>query len=139
MLFRSYILGTNSSITFAVDKGPGLAITNFTVNGAPVLQALAALQAGGPPKGFSLRVYPTDPDSLGTDREFWWMHADTETQAESFSEMGCAGWFKLDLYRYMRESLDAINFVRKNGAVVGVELLGWRTTLDKVVHIRNGS
>lgn len=124
--------GTNSSITFTLDKGPGLSITSFVVNGAPVLAGLAAIQRGGPPKGFSVRVYPSDPDSLGTEKEFWWMSFDTETQPDTFAENGCAEWFSIDLYRYIGESLDAIHFVRRGGKVVGVELIGWRTTLNKV-------
>ncbi|KAH7112553.1 beta-lactamase/transpeptidase-like protein [Dendryphion nanum] len=121
----------SSSITFALDSGPGLLITNFTMNNVPVLRSFAALQPGTP-SDLQVRVYPTDPDSLDTAKEFWWMNFETRTQPESFAEFACSSWLGLDRYRYSRESLDAVGFVRRGGRVVGVELGGWRTTLGKV-------
>ncbi|KAF2017479.1 beta-lactamase/transpeptidase-like protein [Aaosphaeria arxii CBS 175.79] len=120
----------NSSMTFEVDDGPGVAITEFTMNGVKVLNTIAAIQKKDP-ANFSARVYPTDTDSLGTEKEFWWMHFDTIKKEESFADMLCSAWFQLDLYRYNRESLDAVKFVTEGGNVVAVEMTGWRMALQK--------
>jgi CubicO group peptidase (beta-lactamase class C family) len=121
---------SNNSITIALDDGPGLSITAFNMNGVPVLRSLAAL-LGQDFATFSARLYPTDPDSLGTAKEFWRISLDSTTTPETYADNACAAWLQLDRFRYIREPLDSFNFVIENGKPVAVELLGWRTTLRK--------
>lgn len=121
---------SNNSITIAVDNGPGLSITSFTMNGVPVLRSLAAL-LGRNFATFSARIYPTDPDSLETNKQFWRIGLDSTETPPSFADSKCAAWTGLDQFRYVREPLDAVNFVMQNGNAVGIELIGWRTRLNK--------
>jgi hypothetical protein len=126
----------NDTITLAVDDGPGLAITAFTMGGVPVLRGLAALQKV-PYENFSARLYPTDPDSLGTGKETWTINLDTITTAPAFADLNCNSWNNGDPFRYMKERLDTIVFdigtttASKKTSVLSADLLGWRTVLTK--------
>lgn len=120
-----------SSMTLTATEGPGLAISALTVSGVPILQTLAALQTT-PYANFSARLYPTDPDSLGTAHEAFRMLLDQKTRDAGFAELYCASWNWGDPYRYVSEPLDTFVFEIKSGKVVGVNLQGWRTTLQKV-------
>jgi hypothetical protein len=130
-LHRTYTLpNSNNSITISQDSGPGLSITGFNMNGIPVLRSLAAL-TGRDFATFNARLYPTDPDSLITDKEFWRITLDATNDIPSFADARCQAWSHQDQFRYIREPLDAVNFVKQNGRIIGIELLGWRTTLKK--------
>jgi hypothetical protein len=125
----------NDTITLAVDDGPGLAITAFTIGGVPVLRGLAALQKVTY-ENFSARLYPTDPDSLGTGKEIWTINLDTITTVPAFAELNCNSWNNGDPFRYMKERLDTIVFkigatTASKTSVLSADLLGWRTVLTK--------
>lgn len=123
---------SDNTITITLDNGPGLSITSFNMNGVPVLRSLAAL-IGAKPELFSARLYPTDPDSLGTEKEFWRIRLDNTDTPNGFADAKSAAWNGVDQYRYMRQPLDAVNFVMENDNAVGIELLGWRTTLRRII------
>jgi hypothetical protein len=130
----TYMTG-NDTMTLAVDDGPGLAITALTISGVSVLRSLAALH-GVTFDEFSARLYPTDPDSLGTYKEVWTINLDTITTAPAFADMNCNSWYRGDPFRYMEERLDTIVFeigqsTADDTSVLSAELLGWKTVLTK--------
>lgn len=127
--------GTNStgtSLTLSASSGPGLEISSFVVGNRPILPALAGA-AGVPLNNFSARLYATDPDSVGTEQEVWRMLLDRKEDQTAFAELNCASWALTDTIRYERERLDTFVFDVQEDGAVGVELLGWRLTLEKVV------
>lgn len=127
------MIGGNSisTITLKADDGPGLAITNITINNAPVLQSLAVMQ-GTSPENFSARLYATDPDTLGTGEESWRMLLDQKAKDRGFAELNCAGWIVGDPYRYAGEPLDTFVFHMQAGRAVSLEMPGWLVKLDRV-------
>ncbi|KAF3049596.1 hypothetical protein E8E11_009297 [Didymella keratinophila] len=129
--YKASSSSVTSSMTLAVDDGPGISILNLTINGVPVLQSLAAMQKI-PYKSLSARLYPTDPDSLGTDREIWRILVDRKDRKKEFAERDCASWFSGDAFRYVTEPLDTVVFTRDEHGVKGIELLGWRAKLDRI-------
>ena len=123
--------GSNDSVVISGTDGPGLSIDAITINHVAVLPALAASQ-GIPVENFSARLYPTDPDSLGTDRESWRMLLDQKVPAEKlFGNMECMAWNLGDPFRYVGEPLDTFIFHMDGGKVASVELVGWRVNLVK--------
>ncbi|RMZ67362.1 beta-lactamase transpeptidase [Pyrenophora seminiperda CCB06] len=123
---------TNDTITISSTYGPGLSIDSMTINNVAVLPALAASQ-GTPVENFSARLYPTDPDSLGTDKENWRMLLDQKVPAQKlFGDMECMSWNLGDPLRYVSEPLDTFVFHMDGKKVASVELLGWRVSLVKV-------
>jgi hypothetical protein len=123
---------SNDTLVLSSTSGPGLAVDALTINNVPVLQALAAGQKI-PFKNFSPRLYPTDPDSLGTQAENWRMLLDQKTPAKKlWGGLDCMSWNLGDPARYVREPLDTFVFHTEGSKVVSVELLGWRVRLDKV-------
>ncbi|KAJ4375708.1 hypothetical protein N0V86_007241 [Didymella sp. IMI 355093] len=122
--------GASNSMTLAVDDGPGLAIADLTMNGVPVLRSLAAMQKI-PYESFSARLYPTDPDSLGTEREVWRIVVDRKDREKQFADLECASWFQGDSFRYVTAPLDTIIFDKGKDGVESVELLGWRASLNR--------
>jgi hypothetical protein len=125
---------SNNSITLSSTSGPGLSIDSLIINNVPVLQSLAVQQKISP-ENFSARLYPTDPDSLGTAEESWRMLLDSKVPKKKYwAELECMSWNLGDWGRYVREPLDTVVFHIEEGCgkVESVELLGWRVTLDKV-------
>lgn len=123
--------GTNDTIALTIDDGPGIAISALTINNVNVLQAFAA-QANVPLDDFSARLYPTDPDSLGSGKENWRMLLDQKARQNGFADQLCASWNWGDFGRYVREPLDTLSFGLESNKATSVELLGWRARLDKV-------
>jgi hypothetical protein len=121
---------STNSMMLSVDDGPGLAITSLTINNVPILRALAGLQ-GIPFASLSARLYPTDPDSLGTGKETWRILLDNKDKDKGFAELQCASWNWGDFSRFVAEPLDSVVFTIESGGVASVELLGWRAEMDK--------
>lgn len=122
---------STGTVTLTANDGPGIAITNMTINNVPVLKSFAAME-GVALENLSARLYPTDPDSLGTTKESWRMLLDQKTTNRGFAELNCAGWIMGDPYRYVREPLDTFVFHMQAGRAVSLELLGWLVKLDRV-------
>lgn len=119
-----------NTLTLTANDGPGLQITELTLNNVPVLRTLAASQEIAF-DNFSARLYPTDPDSLGTGHESWRMLLDQKVVAKSFAELGCASYNFGDPFRYVSEPLDTFVFEVSDDKAVSVDLLGWRLKLEK--------
>ncbi|KAH6642966.1 beta-lactamase/transpeptidase-like protein [Boeremia exigua] len=128
--YTSTIADTTNSMTLAMDDGPGLAVTSFTMNGVPVLQSLAAIK-GIPNQSLSARVYPSDPDSMGTGTEAWRIQIDRTDREVLFAELQCISWNWADALRYVTEPLDIVVFHKDVHGAVSVELPGWRAKLDR--------
>lgn len=128
--YNTSVDNLTNSMTLAVDDGPGVAITDFLINGVPVLRSLAAVQKI-PFENLSARLYPADPESLGSGREVWKISTDNKDRNKGFAELQCASWNWGDALRYVTEPLDTVVFHREAGRVASVELLGWRTQLDR--------
>jgi hypothetical protein len=128
--YETTTANVTNSITLAMDDGPGIAITSMTINGVPVLRALAATQKI-PFQSFSARLYPTDPDSLGTMQESWRISVENKDRDKGFAELQCASWNWGDSFRYVTEPLDTVVFTKDQSGAVNVELLGWRVKLDR--------
>ncbi|KAF3032632.1 hypothetical protein E8E12_000381 [Didymella heteroderae] len=122
--------GATSSLMLAVDDGPGLAIEELTMNDVPVLRSLSAMQKI-PYESLSARMYPTDPDSLGTEREVWRILIDRKDRKKEFAERECASWHWGDGFRYVTEPLDTVVFTKNENGVEGIEFLSWREKLDR--------
>ncbi|KAJ4335977.1 hypothetical protein N0V87_005698 [Didymella glomerata] len=129
--YKASSTSVTSSITLAVDDGPGLALEELTMNGVSVLRSLAAMQKI-PYESLSARLYPTDPDSLGTDREVWRILIDRTDRKKEFAERECASWFSGDAFRYVTEPMDTVVFTENENGAKGLELLGWRAELDRI-------
>jgi hypothetical protein len=122
----------NNTLVLSANDGPGLSVDSLIINGGPVLPALAQSR-GWSLENFSARLYPTDPDSLGTDKENWRLLLDqNESSKKQWAELDCMSWNLGDFARYVGEPLDTFTFHVESGEVVGVELLGWRAKLNKV-------
>ncbi|UPX13311.1 uncharacterized protein EKO05_0003827 [Ascochyta rabiei] len=128
--YEATVGNMTNSMTLVVDDGPGIAVVNLTMNGVPVLQSLAAVQKI-PFESFSARLYPTDPDSLGTEKEAWRILIDNKDRQRGFAELQCASWNWGDPFRYVTEPLDTIVFTKGADGIVSAELLGWRKQLSK--------
>lgn len=128
--YKATVAGAANSMTLTVDDGPGLAIEDLTMNGVPVLRSLAAMQKI-PYESLSARLYPTDPDSLGTNKEVWRILIDRKNRETKFAELECASWNWGDALRYVTEPLDIVIFTKDANGAVNVELLGWRVNLDR--------
>lgn len=120
-----------SRLALGVDDGPGLAITEWTMNGVPVLRSLAAVQKM-PFESLSARLYPADPDSGGSGKEVWKISIDRKDREVGFADLQCVSWNRADAFRYVTEPLDTVVFTMDVHGAVSVELLGWRAKLDKV-------
>ena len=124
--------GANDTLVISSTSGPGLSIDSMIINNVAVLPALAASQ-GTPVENFSARLYPTDPDSLGTDQESWRLLLDQKVPVQKlFGDMECMSWNLGDPLRYVSEPLDTFVFHMDDGKAASVELLGWRVNLVKV-------
>ncbi|KAI4916027.1 hypothetical protein J4E90_004473 [Alternaria incomplexa] len=132
-----YVLETassNDTLVLSSTAGPGLAIEALSVNGVDIIAALAMKQ-NVPLDNFSARLYPTDPDSLGTQSENWRMLPDQIRPARKlWAGLECMSWNNGDWARYVGEPLDTFVFHvdAESGKVGSVELLGWRVNLVKV-------
>jgi hypothetical protein len=124
----------NNTLTLTSTSGPGLSIDSLMIDNVPVLPSLAVSQKIAP-ENFSARLYPTDPDSLGTAEESWRMLPDSKVPKRKYwAELECMSWNLGDWGRYVREPLDTVVFHidADCGEVKSVELLGWRVTLQKL-------
>lgn len=130
-VYRSIASDATNKLTLALDDGPGLAITDFVMNGVLVLHSLATMQ-NTPYESFSARLYPSDADSLGTENEVWRILVDRKDKRKEFAELQCMSWNRGDAFRYITESLDTVVFTKNAYGAVSVELLGWRAKLDRV-------
>ena len=128
--YNATVADVTSSMTLEVDDGPGLAITDLTMNGVPVLHSLATLQKI-PFQSLSARLYPSDPDSLNTEREVWRILIDKKDRDEGFAGLQCVSWNWGDTFRYATEPLDTVVFTRGTDGAQGIELLGWRVQLHR--------
>jgi CubicO group peptidase (beta-lactamase class C family) len=128
--YKTSIAGAQSSLTLAVDDGPGLSITDWTMNGVPVLRSLAAVQKI-PFESFSARLYPADPDSRDAGKDVWRVSLDRMDKKQGFADLQCIGWNQIDVFRYVSEPLDTVVFSKAEHEARSVELLGWRMALDK--------
>lgn len=128
--YKTPVANATNYMTLAVDDGPGLAITDLTMNGVPVLRSLAAMQKI-PFERLSARLYPTDPDSLGTGKEVWRILIDRKNKDKGFAELQCASWNLGDAFRYVTEPLDTVIFTQGAHVAKSIELLGWRVQLDR--------
>ena len=125
------IAGADNSLTLAVDDGPGLSITDWIMNGVPVLRSLAAVQKI-PFESFSARLYPADPDSRDAGKDVWRVSLDRKDKKQGFADLQCIGWNQVDVFRYVSEPLDTVVFSKGEHEARSVELLGWRTVLDRL-------
>ncbi|KAJ4365487.1 hypothetical protein N0V95_000422 [Ascochyta clinopodiicola] len=128
--YEATVDNVTSNMTLVVDDGPGLSVVDLTINGVPILKSLAAVQKI-PFESFSARLYPTDPDSLGSEKEAWRILIDNKDRQRGFAELQCASWNWGDPFRYVTEPLDTIVFTKGAGGIVSAELLGWRKQLSK--------
>lgn len=125
---------SNRSISLTVDDGPGLRVESAVMNGVAIIPALAKMQ-GLDPSSATARLYPTDPDSKGSDSEGWRMMLDRvkEGSARGFADQYCASWNWGDTARYAGQPLDRVILHMKGGKAVGVELVGWRSATPTVM------
>jgi hypothetical protein len=98
------------------------------MNGVDVLRSVSAMLGLG---AVSARAYPTDPDSLGTDRQFWRIHLSGPLSVSDFADFGCTTWGELDRYRYIQQQLDGVYFLMDGLDARRVEFPGWRMVLGR--------
>ncbi|KAF2648267.1 beta-lactamase/transpeptidase-like protein [Lophiostoma macrostomum CBS 122681] len=131
----------NSDSSIQITQSGPLTITELRMNGVDVLNASAALRRYRlhdiyPPRAV---LFPTDPDTLGTEREVWRYLIDLPDEAEllddsdskGFADIHCQDWMNLDKLRYASQPLDVVKFVMKEGRAVAVVLPAWRMTLER--------
>lgn len=133
-----------SNMSFAIDNGPGLNVTQLISNGSDVLEGLAFLwgavisSAGQSPVSF--RAYPTGLDeeaSGGITREDWRMVGEAQTVVTSelpssgAYDNACLMWQSHDTYYYGGVPVDRLVFLKKDEQVVAVEIPALRITLNK--------
>ena len=125
----------DSTITFSIDDGPGLLVSNFTVRGADVLTAYAQLVQT---TIADLRLYPTN--LIAGNKTEWRGVYDTYTAKEAaaanaqlfFADGSCQSWSAIDNAIYGLKSLDEFVFESgPNGMVETVTLTAWRVALNK--------
>lgn len=136
---------TNSSITFTMDGGPGLLISEWTVRGFNVLKNIggyswATLETGKvnsePP--VSARVYPTNLQSEG--QAAWRAVFDSTNSTVNaaldsqlfFKDGSCQTWSSQDRQTYDFLSLDEFVFVQSEGEAKTVKNPAFNITLTKV-------
>ncbi|KAF2006630.1 beta-lactamase/transpeptidase-like protein [Amniculicola lignicola CBS 123094] len=124
----TYSDGRNSSLTIELDDGPGLLVKSFTNNGVDILKTLASLNQISTAES-SVRVFPTDPDSLGRTKEYWRLVVSREEKKKSFSGMACDSWARQDGFRFNGQPLDQVGFITKGGVATGVDLPGYKASL----------
>ncbi|KAH7175346.1 beta-lactamase/transpeptidase-like protein [Dactylonectria macrodidyma] len=138
---------TNSSITFKMDDGPGLLISEWTVRGYNVLRNIggyswATLETGEvnskPP--VAARVYPTNLHNENQDQVAWravfdYTNATTDAALDSklfFKDGSCQTWFSQDRQTYNFLSLDEFIFVESESEGQTVKNPAFNITLSKV-------
>jgi CubicO group peptidase (beta-lactamase class C family) len=125
----------NRSLSLMVDDGPGLRVQSAVMNGVAIVPALAKLQSLDPSNA-TARLYPTDSDSKGGEKETWSLLLDRvkEGAARGFAEQECGSWNWGDPARYASQPLDRIVFYMSGGKATAVELVGWRTALPTILN-----
>lgn len=136
---------TNSSITFTMDGGPGLLISEWTVRGYNVLKNIGSYSwatfATGkvnstPP--VSARVYPTNlqsEDQVAWRAVFDFTNSTVNAEFDSqvfFKNGSCHTWFSQDRQTYDFLSLDEFVFVQSEGEAKTVKSPAFNITLTKV-------
>lgn len=124
--------GSNSTLALSLDDGPGLKVSAFTMNGAPVVAGIATLQQL--PANASARIYPSAQGHGDSKKEVWKLLVEKPAGfINSWAEMDCATWLTLDPTRYNGLPLDTIHMKMEEGAdVKHIELPAWRSTLTKI-------
>lgn len=128
------------NVTVTLDDGPGLALTYWKMNWQDILAYLPQVAGlGDNGKTISARIYPTDPDSLDTDKHFWQIHMSVPQPESDWADMDCMTWQEMDKLRYIREPLDAAYFVMEGPVAKAVHFPGWRMTLERLEGMPSGA
>lgn len=124
------------NISLVVDGGPGLRVQSVVMNGVAIVPALAKMQGLDSSTAIA-RLYPTNPESKGCQKEHWSLLLDRvkEGAARGFAEQECASWNWGDTARYASQPLDRVVFHVREGKSIGVELVGWRTGILNRVEV----
>lgn len=124
-------VGSNSTLKLDLDDGPGLKVSEFTMNGAPVITGLASLQKI-PVQGASARLYPTDQNT-NYGKEPWRLQIDIPAGLiNSWVELDCASWLTLDSSRYAGVPLEMMYFRVGDGKTLSeIELPAWKSILTR--------
>ncbi|KAF3002606.1 hypothetical protein E8E13_008662 [Curvularia kusanoi] len=128
--YRSPTADAQNVLILSMDDGPGLSITDWTMNGVPVLRSLAAVQKI-PFESLTARLYPADLDSSDAGKEVWRVLIDRTDKKQGFADLQCISWNQIDLFRFVTEPLDTVVFSKNEHGGASVELLGWRMALEK--------
>ncbi|KAH6675323.1 beta-lactamase family protein [Plectosphaerella plurivora] len=119
---------TTSSLVMSVDDGPGLKVEKWTLLGNNVLDIVAMLNRAQGAAAIDVRAYP-----IGED-ERWLLVTEKvggDQGAPAVYAGTCDGWFLLDQVRFAGLPTDEIDFVVKDGEVVGAVSPGLRQQLTK--------
>jgi hypothetical protein len=127
----------DTALVFHIDDGPGIKISEWTSNGANMLQSLAEITGDGPnANDIDARIYPVG------EGERWRLQVESVSSAGSvyngsITARACMTWSDVDKLRYGMLPVDEFDFKidpNHNGSsvVTGVELLGLREHLIKV-------
>jgi hypothetical protein len=131
---------TNSSITLAVDDGPGLIVNNWTVRGVDVAKAYMAFGTDSTPQDATasavIRLYPA---GLSSGKESSWRAAfytfppDIAAAAEAnifYPQASCVTWSQLDGIDYGYNAIDDMVLTADNsGAISAVTSRFFRVTM----------
>lgn len=144
-----------SSITFTMDDGPGLSITEFISNSTNMLDTLATFWSLWPGSygepDLDLRIYPADiSEIVGSNetndtsglltREDWRLNMEPKSTAGSnrsqlpsqrVYENVCTTWQGHDSFYYGSKPIDRFVFLKMGGDIVGVDIPSLRVTLRK--------
>lgn len=129
----------SDSITLVVDDGPGLLVTNFSVNGiSNVIDSVGQLMGATTSDQTSLRLYPTN---LIAGKQMVWQGVyDTLSKAEVlegnaqlfFQQGTCQSWSEIALLSYGLEPLDHFVLTANDrGKNVAVDAKAWRTIMSR--------
>lgn len=138
-------MSTNSSITFKMDDGPGLVISEWQVRGFDVLKNIggyswATLETGmvnsKPPS--DARIYPTNlahDDTSAWRAVFDYTNSTVDAALDKqlfFKDGSCQTWFMQDRQTYDFLSLDEFLFAQSDDEAQSVESPAFNVTLSKV-------
>jgi hypothetical protein len=126
-------------ITLAVDDGPGLVVTNFSVNGVDtVIDGVGALMGAAGPGQTTLRLYPTD---LTAGKQTAWQavyntlpaaEAAAEDALLFFAQGSCQTWSGIALQSYGLRPFDQFIFTAdERGKNVAVDARAWRSVMSR--------
>ena len=123
-----------------MDEGPGLLVTNFSVNGVDtVIDGVGEAMGAAGPGQTRLRLYPTNLQS-GTSSAWQGVYDTLPGQAAAaedallfFSQGSCQSWSELSLLSYGMRPLDQFILTADGttGKNVAVDARAWRTVLTR--------